>query len=415
MTPPSIKTFCATVLAFSAAGTYTAAPTEKDRKLLKDVSQALLPVCDPAPGLDWPPDFDFLEERGINAFATAIYRDGKLVPIVRVTNDMIEKVIEGDPHRMAYVLGHELGHLLKGHIRITKADRERAAFVKTVFGRDKEIEADRVGATLAVKAGYSFEKGLKAILRMKELGLDYSSFEGLGLDHPSWDTRLERMDTEKAQLWKAMAAFNNGVVFLVTEQFGYAEACFEKVVKEFPNAYEAWANLGFARLMRYCDQLDKADLREFGIGQIVTGGFYFRAEAIKVRGRNADLWKAAVAALNESNRIKSDQTRVIANLGLAYLIHPDGKNTAEASRFLSAAAITAEREGAHPLAHAGLLINLGVATLDGAKSEAGLARLDEGEKLVLSLTGGTPLKRAAPSYDAAIVYTRALALAGGKD
>jgi len=406
----------ALVLASTLVEPAAAAPTAKDKKLLKDVSEALLAVCDrPPTGIEWPPDVAFIDERGINAFATVVPRNGKLYSIVRVTDDMMSQVIEGDPHRLAYVLGHEIAHLLKKHVLVNPA-RAKTEFLRTTFTRDQEVEADLLGAELAIQAGYSFEKGLKAILRMKELGLDYSSFEGLSVDHPSWDARLEKMDKDKAHLWKAAAAFSNGVVFLITEQYPYAETCFEKVTKEFPASHEAWANLGFARLMRYCDQLDNADLKEFGIGHIVTGGFYLQAETIKVRGRNAELWRGAVAALKESNRLKAGQALVLANLGLAHLIRPEGKDVAEATRYLTEAESAAKsRDPVEPIAHAGLLINLGVANLAGGKPDAGLARLEEGEKMVRSMAGSIPLRRAAPTLDAALLYTRAMAQADSKN
>jgi hypothetical protein len=62
-----------------------------------------------------------------------------------------------------------------------------------------------------------------------------------------------------------MAAFENGVTFLAVEDDA-AELCFERVAREFPACYEAWANLGYARLMRYCGTLSRADLRELGSG-----------------------------------------------------------------------------------------------------------------------------------------------------
>lgn len=402
------------VVVLAAAGIARSAPTEKDKKMLQDVSTALLAVCEPVPGFVWPPNFGFIDDPGVNAYATVISRNNKLFPIVRVTNDMMEEVIQGDSNRLAYVLGHELGHLLKKHV-LAKSEPDATRFIKTVFDRAQEVEADLIGAELAVKAGYSFTKGVKAILRMKELGMDYSSFEGLSTDHPSWDNRLEKMDKDKSQLWKAMSAFNNGAVFLITEQYAHAESCFERVTKEFPNCYEGWANLGFARLMQYCDQLDKADLKEYGIGQIVTGGFYFRAESIKVRGKNSKLWKEAVAALQESNRLKPGQSRVLANLGLAYLVHPESKDLKEATRLLGEAdAAAKDHEIIHPVTRASMLINLGIATLADGKEKAGLARLDEGEKIVRSFSGSPVGRRMIPALDASLLYTRALALLESK-
>jgi hypothetical protein len=66
----------------------------------------------------------------------------------------------------------------------------------------------------------------------------------LNKDHPSWKDRLAELDPNQPSLWRAMSAFDNGNHFLLLEQYLAAERCFEKVVDDFPDCYEAWANLG---------------------------------------------------------------------------------------------------------------------------------------------------------------------------
>lgn len=390
-------------------------PGARDKALLAKVSQRLLAVCDPVPGFTWPPDFGF-EGEGINAYATIVRKDDKIQPIVRVSSGMMAKVIQGDPDRLALILGHELGHILHRHV-LNNAKRDKTPFLKVTFSRADEVQADLAGVELMIKAGFSYRNGVKAILRMKEMKLDYSSFEALQVDHPSWDDRLKRIDTEQANLWKAMSAFGSGVIFLTTEQYAAAETCFERVTKEFPACYEAWVNLGFACLMEYCDKLDTADLRDYGIGQILTGGFYQRVESIPVRGRDSKLWWKAVGALREAIRLKPDLTLAKANLGLAYLIHPDGKDVGEAARLLGEAADAASTDKTlDPVAHAALLINLGVANLAGGDADKGLVRLDEGEKIVgRQLAGKDGERRKGTALTAALLYNRAQQLGAGKN
>jgi hypothetical protein len=413
--------WCATALLLAAAGPGRAAPSEKDQKLVKEVGDRLVAVCDPPRDLTWPPDVGIAPDPGPNAFATVVHengrpilKDGKLQPVIRVTEGMLAKVVKGDPDRLAYILGHELGHTLKLHV-LTRGPGE-TGFTKNVFGRNQEDEADRLGAELAVKAGYSLVKGIKAITEMQALGLEYSSFEGLGADHPSWNDRLAKLDKEKAHLWKVMAAFDNGVVFLATEQYAPAAKCFERVTAEFPACYEAWTNLGFARLMQYCDALKREDVQALGIGPVVTAGFYLRAKSVAVRDDKVKLWQAAVDALRKSNELKKGQTVVLADLGLAHLVNPAGKDAKEATRFLSEAAAAAKADpDLDPIAHAGLLINLGVAAVAGGGEEQGLASLAEGEKVVRSLADARGVPGLPPTFNAALLYTRATVLAGKAD
>src|SRR4051812_36587554 len=199
----------AIALVLCAAGTASAADDaelQKKKDLLKRVSEKLLAVCEPVPGMEWPPDIALDPGADINAYATVIFKDNKVFPIVRVYDGMMTKIIKGDADRLAFILGHELAHITKRHVLMQKG---KTAVLKIAFTRDQEVEADLAGVEYLLAAGYSLPKGIKAITEMQALGLEYSSFEGLGVDHPSWNDRLAKMDKDKAHLWKAMSAFKN--------------------------------------------------------------------------------------------------------------------------------------------------------------------------------------------------------------
>jgi hypothetical protein len=173
-------------------------------------------------------------------------------------------------------MGHELAHLTKSHV-VGERKGDTAVLLLS-FGRDQEIEADVDGMRFAVAAGFPYKKGISKAFTQMRATTKYSSFEGLSATHPSWEERLVLLDRAQAKLWASMAAFQNGRVFLEMEQYIAAQQCFKAVVAEFPDCPEAWANLGYARLMLYCDGLDPDDLKRYGIGQIVTGGFYARRD-----------------------------------------------------------------------------------------------------------------------------------------
>src|SRR5690606_10064725 len=146
-----------------------------------------------------------------------------------------------------------------------------------------------------------------------------------------------------------------------------AARAFRQVTNEFPSAYEAWANLGFALLMRYADGLDTEDLRRFDIGQLVIPGFYRRPETLEaqVRGIDSQLWWDAVGALREAIRLRPDLTLAIAHLGIAHLIHPSGtRDVGNATRYLREAAALASKDPTiSPLDRIAIEINAGVAEL----------------------------------------------------
>lgn len=408
---------------------------EVDVATTKKVAAAIFAVAEHLPvDYTWPPAFEVDgKDMTINAYSTQGPAEAKetkaqFLPKVVVLGGLLDKLVKDpvagfDADYLAFVIGHETAHLLHGDCRDNPAI-SKTPFLRTTFTRQQELAADSTGMELAVKAGYSFQKALKGIHRMAEANLNYSSFEGLGVDHPSWDDRLANLDKEQAAYWHAMSAFNNGTVFLMVEQYNSAELCFQRVTKEFPTCYEAWANLGYARLMNYCDNLDNESLKKFAISQIVVGGFYMRPKSLaNVRGINEELWWKAVGALRESLRLHPEQPLVKANLGVAYLVHPQGfSDIGQATQFLQDAVATlgSDKE-LGPLERAAILLNAGVAAIADGKLDASITNLDLAAKesgqefdargqLVL-LAGKVKRLQPTGALNAALLYSRAQILA----
>lgn len=398
-------------------GAARAEVSASDRELVKKVFDRLVAVAEPPDALTWPPDVDVVDQDTINAYAykSDAKEGGKPTPHVRIYRGLLEKIIQGDADRLAYVLGHELGHAVLLHVKTKPAG---TVLVEMAATRDQELAADRVGAELLVKAGFSLKQGLTAIKRFMELGMDYSAVEGLGTDHPSWKERIAELDKDQEKLWRSMSAFQDGTYFLVTEQYIAAERCFRIVTREFPQCPEAWANLGYALLMQYCDGLEPEDLRGFDLGQILVGGFYRRPESLEsqVRGKDEKKWWDAVGALREALRLQPDLVLAKANLGVAYLLRPDGKDVGEATRFLHEAAEQAAADkNLDPLVRAAVLINTGVADLAAGQADVCEQKLDQGEALGRQLAGGTGGRSVHHALANAILYNRALMLSRSAD
>lgn len=291
---------------------------------------------------------------------------------IRVTRGLLEQ-IDRDPHLLAFILGHELGHVVVGH------RSGPTPLVSAGLNRAHESAADSVGMLLAVGANYSHRKAVRGILRLARSG----PFQRLASSHPSWSDRAAflntfRGDDAQSQLWRSMGSFLDGVHFLRIEQYPLAERAFEAVTEEFPGSYEGWANLGYARLMQYLDGLREEDIQRFGIGQLVMGAFHRRAGTLeaRVRGIDADLWSSAVDALHEARRLAEEAdastTLIRCNLGVAFLVHPSGeKRVDRATDHLETAARRAGEDSTlHPAARAAVVLNAGVA-------QALAGRLDE--------------------------------------
>lgn len=321
----------------------------------------------------WPPKY-FIKPssaKELNAYATAseklgaVVEDGKIRPVVMITEGYMKKVVKGDENVLAAIMGHELAHLTRDHVGDPKGD---TLLLFLAYSRDHEIEADLDGMRYAVAAGFPYKESVASAFREMKASTTYTSFEGLHTTHPSWEERLSFLDREQSKLWSAMSAFNNGNLFLELEQYPAAEQCFRAVVKEFPECHEAWANLGYTLLMRYCDALEPEDLRSFGIGHVVAGCFYTRPTGLesKVRGIDEKAWHGAVKALKAALALKEDLVLPRACLGIAHLVHPEGKDTKQASRFFAQALTNFRKDRSLTGNYAGLmslLINAGVADM----------------------------------------------------
>jgi len=117
-------------------------------------------------------------------------------------------------HEVAFILGHEMGHVLKGHAidRIMTNSAIAAAakapirsplgvwlrnvgvrFLETAYSRDNELEADRLGVRLAAAGGYDPQGAIRLLGRLGQL---HESPDPLTLGeyfstHPTAEVRIQ--------------------------------------------------------------------------------------------------------------------------------------------------------------------------------------------------------------------------------
>jgi predicted Zn-dependent protease len=156
------------------------------------------------PTLRWT--FIVLDTDGINAFAAP----GGFVHITRGALALIHNEAE-----LADVLAHEIGHVTAKHtiraIQKSKgegwvtsaatrsdllkgaADKLYAATWENAYSRGDEMDADKIGITLANKAGYA-PTGLTAFLsRLAERNKGLTDRSGIFASHPETQARLDAM------------------------------------------------------------------------------------------------------------------------------------------------------------------------------------------------------------------------------
>lgn len=126
----------------------------------------------------------------------------------------IVDLCQGSRDELAYILGHEMGHIISGHAierivtnsAVSVASRTTAVrgllggwlrrvgvqFLETAYSRDRELEADRLGVRLASAAGYDAGASIRLLERLAELKATTGQ-EGLGeyfSTHPTFDLRI---------------------------------------------------------------------------------------------------------------------------------------------------------------------------------------------------------------------------------
>jgi tetratricopeptide (TPR) repeat protein len=308
---------------------------DNDLKLLKSITSKLISSIDTFPRSKKPIDINKIQIAKVNAYAWPKCPHSSHENYTIQVNSGLMTFFNRDEDYIAIVLAHELSHILLNHVKECDRDNQNYRYID----REQEYDADLLGLKIYLNAGYSYSKAIDAYKKMKfELG-DNSSFETQekGIEHPTITNRLERIDNHHQGLWRTMACFENGSYFLEMQAYDIAIILFKQVIKEFPNCYEAYANIGYARLMQYFDGFSQEDIKGFHVGQLAMGGFYKRPESLisKIKGFDEDKWWEAIGYFNKSLAIKENQPLVTTYLGIAYFFDPRQLSISKAFDLLS--------------------------------------------------------------------------------
>ena len=127
--------------------------------------------------------------------------------------DAIVNHCERNEDELAFIIAHEMGHVVKGHafdrmiaehsiqviskwlraggILGAAAKQATLKFLKTQYSRDNEYEADDFGIRLALAAGYDPKGAIRIFERLKALG--ESDIPEFFSTHPAFDSRIAQI------------------------------------------------------------------------------------------------------------------------------------------------------------------------------------------------------------------------------
>lgn len=134
-----------------------------------------------------------------------------------VTRSLMERC-RWNENEVAFILGHEMGHVIKGHAmaRIISnsaiAAASRAApirgvlagwlrkvgvqFLESAYSQDLESEADKLGVRLVAAAGYDPNACVRLLSRLAELSPPVGQFDlgGYFSSHPPFKVRIQNIN-----------------------------------------------------------------------------------------------------------------------------------------------------------------------------------------------------------------------------
>jgi len=134
-----------------------------------------------------------------------------------VSRSLVE-LCQWNQHEIAFILGHEMGHVIRGHAmdRVISSSaiaigsstapvrglfggwlrRVGVKFLESAYSQDLELEADTLGARLAAAAGYDRHAPAQLLRRLAELSRPVSQFS-LGnyfSSHPALNIRIQNVN-----------------------------------------------------------------------------------------------------------------------------------------------------------------------------------------------------------------------------
>jgi predicted Zn-dependent protease len=132
-----------------------------------------------------------------------------------ITRPLLE-LCQADPDEVAFILAHEMGHVLHGHamerilqgwmveaasrampiggIAGTWLRQQAATLVHQAYSREQELDADLLGVRLARSAGFDPEAAVRLLFRLQGTGGPEHPFGPYFASHPPFDGRIAHVN-----------------------------------------------------------------------------------------------------------------------------------------------------------------------------------------------------------------------------
>lgn len=159
---------------------------------------------------------------------------------------------------LAYVIGHEYAHYVRGHDfnykyghsfgeMLERSGNSEDSDARLAISRQAEFEADYYGLYFAYLAGYRYT--LSDIGNfMDAMNMEFSGGRDISYTHPTWSARKLVVDTVLSEFDRMVATHYAGIALLLNDQFHSAAMLFEWINSTVPVPEVQW-NEAMARLL----------------------------------------------------------------------------------------------------------------------------------------------------------------------
>jgi predicted Zn-dependent protease len=162
------------------------------------------------------------------------------------------KSVGSSTEQLAFVLAHELAHILNRHPAKTdeylskNPNATEEQLLK--LSRDMEFEADKYAVLYTMRAGFSPLGGIEWFNYMTNQGYEYTPHTMKLTTHPNFTARVVEVFKHIATYYEYARNFEYGMIYLNSGDYKNSIVSFKKFLEAYPNFKEGYNNLAVASL-----------------------------------------------------------------------------------------------------------------------------------------------------------------------
>ena len=218
---------------------------------------------------------------------------------------------------LAFLLGHELGHVSQSINRLSGFAGDEAKTVDAAENARREADADLRGGVFGYRAGMDSLSGAGEILEAvyKKYGLG-PKLEG----YPSLEERQAGVQTALSELRKLIPVFDAANLLLILGNYDVAADCFESIGRRF-RSREIYNNKGVGYALWLASTVDPKQLAPYpwildSSSRLHVAGSGSRGETAKVTPD--EMFERGMRAFEDAKRLDPDYVPSYINAACLY-------------------------------------------------------------------------------------------------